>query len=598
MNIFLNYLFIAIIIVGCTPYGSPKEEVKPVKEYREELTTEYVERIEKEKKETTEANRTLKPKVKKAKYEDPLINIHELWWYKQVRGKKGEKTKSIVLKDLYLKTLSHSNQVKVFADIPVIRSTGIQDAEGEFDPVVYAEGGYNRVNEPVGNVLKTGNDNDFKENELYFEAGVKKKFSPGTQLHIGEKLQRIQNNSEFTDPNAQSIATLSVSIIQPLLRGAGIEYNESLYRLAQIDSQIAEKEFKRQLETHLLEVTRAYWGLYLTQIGLMLRQTMLENIEKIHREMKERSNFDALESEIYHTEAALAFHRARIIRAETAVKNAQDRLLALVNDPQYVNQAISDLALLDIPFTKWADVDLNNSLLLSIKNRPELEQAYLQIRSSTIRLNMTKNELLPILDGIVEFAFTGLRADNDIGGAFSDQFAGGDPGARFGFRFEYPIWNRKARARHTRRQVEKRQLINQFKTTVENVLFEVKVSIREVETAYQEFLARQKAFIAAQKEIDALKKRRVLETILQDSKGVSSFLQALLQSQNNHLETQFQLVKSMIDYNLAITNLKRSEGTFLAFEKIENVIEEDENGLPVWRTILRDYENKYGVHTK
>ncbi|BBM85282.1 TolC family protein [Candidatus Uabimicrobium amorphum] len=593
MHKFFYYSLLALIIVGCTPYGSPKEEVQPVQEYREELTEDYVERVNNKYK---EPEKKQKPQQKQQQVDikpnrDSLVDIHKLWWYKKMHSEESKKA-PVTLKDLYVKTLNHSNQVKVFSDIPIIRSTGIQEAEGEFDPVIYAEGGYNRVNEPVGNVLKTGDDNDFKENELYFEAGIKKKFSPGTEVQVSEKLQRIQNNSEFTDPNPQSIATLSVSIIQPLLRGAGIEYNESLYRLAKIDSKIAKKEFKRQLETHLLEVTRAYWALYLAQASLTLRREMVKNIEDINREIKQRSELDALQSEIYHTESALAFHRARIIRAETVVKNSRDRLLTLINDPQYIYDS-DTLVLGDIPFTKWNDIELKKSLLQSMRNRPELEQAYLQIRASTIRLNMTKNELLPILDGIVEFAFTGLRAENDMGGAIGDQFAGGDPGARFGFRFEYPIWNRKARARHTRRQVEKRQLINQFKTTMENVLFEVKVSIREVETTYQEFLARQKAFVAAQKEINALKNRRVLETVLQGNKGVSSFLQALLQSQNNYLETQFQLVKSMIDYNLAITNLKRSEGTFLSFENIETVIEEDENGLPMWRTVINSYEDKY-----
>ena len=590
-RIYTLFILLGVFLASCTPYGAKKEEVRPVKEYREELTDGYVERIvekpEKEKQKLKDR------KQQQQKFAEPTVDVHNLWWYKDLQEASSTKNIKVKLEDLYASSLRYSNQVKVFADIPVIRSTAIEETKGNFDPVLFAEGGYRRINEPVGNVLRTGNDNDFKENENYFQAGVRKKFVTGTQVEVSEKLQRIQNNSEFTDPNPQTIATLNVSIIQPLLRGAGIEYNESFLRLAELDTEIAKNEYKRQLESHLLEVTRAYWALYLAKGNLLLREKMFNSIKSINEEMKQRQSIDALESQIYHTEAALSFHQAQIIRAKAAVTNARDRLLYLVNDPEFIEKRIDQVVPMDIPYTKWVGVDLNESLLEAIEHRPELEQSYLQIRSSTIRLNASKNELLPILDGIVEFAFTGLEADNDVGGAIGEQFGGSDPGVRVGFRFEYPMWNRTARARHLRRNVEKRQLVNQFKTTMENILFEVKVSVREVETTYEEYLARQKAYIAAKNEIEALSKRRVLETVLQQKEGTSIFLQAFLQAQNNLLDMQFQLMNSLIDYNLAITNLKKSEGTFLAFEKMKTVVEEDGNGLPLWRTVLENYKDKY-----
>lgn len=587
MKLLLPLFSLGILIVGCTPYGAKKEPVHPIKEYREELTSDYTKEI----KQTSDEEIT--ENLEKVTYIDPLIDIHNMWWYKQIQEKKSEKDIHVTLTDLYARSLRHSDQVRVLADIPIIRSTTIEETKGSYDPVVYAEGGYNRINEPVGNVLKTGNANDFKENELYFKTGVRKKFAPGTQVDISEKFQRIQNNSEFTDPNAQTIATLNISVIQPLLRGAGIEYNEGWLRLAELDTEVAKNEYKRQLERHLFDITKSYWSLYVAQGNSLLRNKMLENIQVINNEMKQRQNFDALQSQIYHTEAALSFHRAQIIRGKSTVENAQDRLLALINDPELTERNIDHVIPKNIPYTKWIGTNLKQSMLKAISNRPELEQSYLQIRSSTIRLNMAKNELLPILDGIVEVAMSGLEADNDLGGAISEEFSGSDPGVRLGFRFEYPIWNRVARARHLRRQLEKRQLINQFKTTINSILFEVELSIREVETTYQEYTARQKAYLAANNEIESLKKRRVLETILNSERGTSVYLQALLQSQNNYLETQFQLLKSLVDYNLAISNLKKSEGTFLAFEKMKNTVEEDENGLPVWKTVLQNYEEKY-----
>ncbi|BBM85278.1 TolC family protein [Candidatus Uabimicrobium amorphum] len=570
-----------LCVCACTPYGASRDTVRPLKEYRDFLTQDYERR----------AKQTVQRPAQKT-----LLNIHKLPWFQEIqKHAKKDQSDFLLLKDLYQKALEHSNQVRVFSDIPLIRETGIMEAEGDFDPIIFAEGGYNRINRPVTSVLEVGGtDNRLKENELYSEFGIRKKFAPGTRVELKEKLQRIQNNSEFFDPNPQSVATLTLSIIQPFLRGAGVEYNESVIRLAQLDTEIAKNEFKRQMESHLLEITRVYWTLYIAQMNLKLKVKSYERVQKIVAEMKQRGNFDALASQIYQTEANAAIHEAQIIRLQAEVKNTRDRLISLVNAPEYTEIKVENFIPLDLPVTNWAKIDMQKSIQRALSNRPELEQAYLQIRAATVRLNMSKNELLPVLDGILEFALSGLRAENDMEGAMGDQFSEGNLGVRVGFRFEFPPPNNVARARHLRKEVEKRQVVSQFKTTAEGIAFEVQVSVREVQTAYQEFIAQQAAYIASVKELESLSKRRVLETVL-EGQSTSYFLQLLLQAENRHVDVQARLIKSMIDYNLALTNLKRAEGTFLAFERLRKEKKQDEKGLPTWETILDESLDAYNL---
>merc|ERR1711976_86773 len=175
-----------------------------------------------------------------------------------------------------------------------------------------------------------------------------------------------------------------------------------------------------------------------------LKEKSYERIQKIVAEMKERGNFDALASQIYQTEANAAIYEAQIIRLQAEVKNVRDRLISLVNAPEYTEIKVENFIPLDLPVTNWANVNMQKSIQRALSNRPELEQAYLQIRAATVRLNMSKNELLPVLDGILEFALSGLRADNDIEGAMGDQFTEGNLGVRVGFRFEFPPPNNVA----------------------------------------------------------------------------------------------------------------------------------------------------------
>lgn len=579
---------ICIFLIGCTPYWGKPDDLDNIQEDRTEMLAEYNEQVN-----------NLEPQAKKEEQEEGKklfetkqeIDVRGMEWFRQLVEEAQTNNNNVSLEDLYLTSLVNSKQIKVFADIPIIRKTGIQEAEGRFNTRVFADGGYNRVNEAVGNVLRTGINDRFIEDETFIEFGLRKIFITGGEAVLTQKLSRLQNNSEFFDPNPQSLANLTLRFTQPLLKGAGVAYNESAIVLAQLDTQIAENEFKRQLEAHFLEISAAYWDLYLAKINFFMRKKIIDNIKAINTEMTERSDIDALRSQIYHTEAAIAFHRTQLIRAEVAVRNAQDRLMSLVNSPKFHEYKINELTPLDHPITDWVKADLGESAKLALKNRPELEQAFLQLRSAKVRLNMTKNELLPILDVFAEIGLSGIADEVDFPRAFDDEFSGGEPGFSVGFHFEFPIVNDTAKARKLRREIEKRQLRHQFESSVESILLEIKVAVREVKAAYQEFLSSQKAYIAAKNEVESLQSRFKFEALLgENNGGVSAFLQVILQAQNVYADSQLALVKNLVNYNLAITRLKKAEGTFLSYKNVEINEVTDENNLPMLRARVKEMQ--------
>jgi hypothetical protein len=163
--------------------------------------------------------------------------------------------------ELYVRAIRNSSQIRVFSDLPLIRETGIQEAKGAFDTNAYLQGKFERTNDPVGSTLTTGGATRFKQDEWSFEAGVKKKVITGAEINVSQTLSRTDNNSIYFLPNPQSNAKLSVSVVQPLLKGAGVGYNRSIIQIARLDSDIAMQEFIRQSESHLLEITRTYWAL-------------------------------------------------------------------------------------------------------------------------------------------------------------------------------------------------------------------------------------------------------------------------------------------------------------------------------------------------
>ena len=298
------------------------------------------------------------------------------WWIRGQKNTLGDNSHSqgITVDDLYVRAIQHSNQIKVFSDLPLIRETGLQEAKGEFDTNAFLQGKFDRKNDPVGNTLTTGGASRFRQDEWSMEAGAKKKFITGTEVTLSQELSRTDNNSVYFVPNPQSKATLSLNVVQPLLKGAGVSYNRSTLRIARIDSEIAMSEFIRQSESHLLEITRTYWALYAARVTYLQKAKLVDETAHVADELKARQTVDAKQSQLFRAQSALATRRSDLVRQEAAIRNAQDRLKALVNDPDLLASAGSELVPRDRLILTSMPVDTQFSAQQALESRPEIAQ--------------------------------------------------------------------------------------------------------------------------------------------------------------------------------------------------------------------------------
>jgi outer membrane protein TolC len=499
---------------------------------------------------------------------EPIPDGYTPWWQSVMsnRLQPGTSGTTVDLETLIIRTLQNSAQVKVFSDLPFIRQTAIVEAQAAFDWTAFMNTRWDDLSDPVGNVLTTGGSPRFRNNQWSYAGGLRRRNTNGGYFEIAQEFGFQNTNSVFFQPNNQGTSRLRLSYTQPLLRGQGQVYNTSLIVLANIDAEIADEEFSRQLQSHLLEVTRAYWSLYLERVALVQKQQLFLRAEKIHKDLIARRNVDVVGSQLVRVEAAVTSRKSDLVRAEMAVRNAQERIHALVNDPELANIVNLEIIPTDTPVRHSEPLDIGEILSTALQMRPEVNQSLKQIRSACVRLGMSRNELLPQLDLILESYTAGLRGNSNIGGAFVDQFSTGEPGYSVGLQYEIPIGNRAARARFTRRKLELRQLRNQFKTTVETLLMETKVAAREVRTADREFKAKYHSMDAAAKRLDNIEQRWAALPGVESSIGL--YLDDVLTAQEQLAEAEFEFAKSETTYNLALMNLKRATGMLLQHEQI------------------------------
>jgi outer membrane protein TolC len=185
--------------------------------------------------------------------------------------------------------------------------------------------------------------------------------------------------------------------------------------------------------------------------------------------------------------------------------------------------------------------------------------------------------MLPQLNLITQTYVAGLEGDNDVPGAFLEQFSDGRPGYSLGLNYELPIGNRAATARNARRILELRQLKNQYRTTLQTVKLEVEVAVREINTASQEMVAKAQAMEARLAQLDALTKRWI--KIPGEDVSAVLALENLLSSQQQLADAEFEFLTSQLTYNLALMNLKRATGVLLQTEGV-NISTTVQDGVP------------------
>lgn len=496
------------------------------------------------------------------------IDVSLSWWDDHVaKSYRSQEPMPADIHTLLFLAVQHSNNIKVAKRDPLIRETAVQEADSNFDWVRYLNTAWNDTSEPIGNQLTAGGTaNRFNDNLFQLTGGARKLTRYGGILDISQRFGWQDNNSIFLVPDNQATGQFTVSYTHPLLRGRGQAYNNSLVFLAQVDAEVAEQEFLALLQDELLEITRAYWSLYLERSVLAHQMRLFLETQRIYKTLNARRNVDTQGTQLVTAASALENRRADLIRARTAVTNAETRLRGLINAPELGNSDEAELIPAEPPVLNFYQTELASEIQTALQNRPEIMAAIRQVKAGSTRLGVAQHELLPALNLVTQLYANGLRGDSDFGGVFGDQFRNGRPSYSLGVQYELPVGNRLAKARLCRRKHELARLQDEYARALEAVKTEVDIAVRELNTSYQETSAKRRALAAAEAEANTIEQR--WKRIVDGDGSAALNLESLLQAQERVTESERDYVSSVLTYNLSMINLKRANGTLLQSQNV------------------------------
>jgi outer membrane protein TolC len=491
----------------------------------------------------------------------------DLWWQDAVTEPLGlsPEVLPVDVAGLTESALICSPYIQGILAEPEIRRSDIVIADAEFDPLAFLEAKFADTNDPVGDALTTGNSaSRFLDNTFTSAAGLQKRSRLGGSLEVVQRGGFQDNNSSFLIPNPQGTTRLEINFTQPLLKDHGRAVNNTRVLLAKIDLQLTNSEVRGELEDHLANVTQAYWDLYQARADWLQRNRLLSGAESLHEILLARGDVDTQQRQILRAEAAVASRKSDLVRAETRIRNAQARVRLLTGDPQLLQATRWELTPQDRPLAAAVQLSAREATITALDNRSDIARSIRAIQSVSTRVGAAKNQVLPRLDLILSTYVAGLEDKTDVFGAWANQFSEGSPSYAAGLRFDIPLGNRASQARLTRSRWELSRSLLEFQQTTEIAFTEVEVAVREVQSTFDETVAKKQAIDAAGREVDYLRQR--WELLPDPNESAVLLIENLLDAQERLADEERAFVTAQVAYAMSWVQLRKSMGMLLRLE--------------------------------
>lgn len=501
----------------------------------------------------------------------PLIaqEITEDKFNLKIEGNKA----TLSLKDLNLLALKNNLEIAVESYNPQIRAEDIVSAWASFDTTFKTQYKKDRSVTQTGTVLAGATS--LKQESYTYDLGLSKKFLTGTEASFTYTMKEAQSNATFATLYPQYNTSWLLSLTQPLLKDFGPGIQKSQIKIASLNKNISEEQFKQKVMDILNSVQANYWELYYRIKDLEAKERSLQRAKDFLKNTKLKIQAGTLAPiEIYQAEAEVAIREQEVIVAKFAVKNTEDNLKKALNI--YEKEEYLDLEILPVEEPKM-DVEAPSFIEVyktAIEKRPEYIQAKTDIEAKNIQVKYTKNQLFPRLDIIASIGTSGLAgtpkplpefmtgedtsAKSPFKGSAKDAFGHLDDGDYYtysiGLKLEFPLENHFAKSQASKAKIEAAKSLTYLKNLENIIINEVKQAIRDVETTRELIRATQASLKSAQERYTAEQKKYDV--------GLSTIFD-LLQYQSDLATAESNYAQAIAAHNKSLSNLARVKGTLL-----------------------------------
>jgi HAE1 family hydrophobic/amphiphilic exporter-1 len=252
------------------------------------------------------------------------------------------------------------------------------------------------------------------QHQYSFQSGISGQSINGTSYSAGITQTRTYNNTIINGFNPYYLASLDLSVTQPLLKNLGMNAAKRQLKLALINADANEAQALVDASNTISQVEDSYWDLVAGWRNVAIQEEALkEAIAQQQSTVRLAQRGAAPPITAVESETQVANFQAAVFSALQSVSELQNQLKSLVvadpNDPIWLANLVPSSPVQQLPSAG----DLATIVAEAEQNRPEVRQAQDQRRQADLDRAYAKNQALPQADVQVSYmsnGFAGLLA--------------------------------------------------------------------------------------------------------------------------------------------------------------------------------------------
>lgn len=423
-------------------------------------------------------------------------------------------------------------------------------------------------------------------------------FATGTQAQITFNNSRSTSSIPINLFNPANQSTLTIQITQPLLNGFGRIPSTRLILEAKNTIKVGESQFAQQVITTVTQVATDYWELVFARENVKVEQVAVAADQQLYENNKKQLEIGTMAPlDVITAQSQLATDQQALVQAQTTqLLDETTLLVAITKDPLVARlRGIETVPTTPIFNPAPVSISLDDAVQEAWKNRPELQQAELNLKNAGIEIKATKNGLLPTVNLFAEYSATGLGgierkstttttglaantaapivdgAGAPVPGLFEPsaitalnlfRFPGGYgddlnrlfnaryPTFEGGINFTLPIRNRAAEAANATAQLNQRQQLVEYRQTQSTIVLNVRQALISLE--------QDRAAIAAAAQARTLQQQSYDDEVKKLQLGTSTAFtviqkqQLLTAAEGVELRDRINLIEAELNFNQAM----------------------------------------------
>lgn len=423
------------------------------------------------------------------------------------------------------------------------------------------------------------------QHQSSFQYGLGGQTINGTTYQAGIQQSRTYNNTALNLYNPYYLATLNVSVTQPLLRNFGMNPAKRQYKLAFVNADSVTQQTLVDASNTISQVEDAYWNLVQAWRNVAIQEQALKDaVAQQASNVRLAKHGAAAPIDAVESSTQVANFQDQVFSALQSVSDVQNEIKGLIvtdpADPIWMANLVPTSSVLQLPTPS----DLSTIIAVADRNRPEVQQAIDKRRQADIDRAFARNQSLPQADVSAQYlsnGFAGLLApqppflQNICGGsqftpapcptppghtqgtmayAYHNLWAALFPAFNINFTVSFPLQNDLANGLKGQAAEEERQAQITEEGVAERIAFEARNALQSYESAMSRLNAARQGRESAQ-QVYASEQRKF--------KNGASTTFLVLQRQDELNQARLRELSAQTSLNKSIVELDRVEGTIL-----------------------------------